>query len=646
MRKRWLKTSALMVVAAGLVGSDYAKAEESLGNDIFYDALFGIMHIRENEDFLGHKNETNFRVTPNIAIGNFVFEGDFTYGKGSTNSSAPRDKIAHVVNMHHNLFNVKTKPADDKYAEKWDTATDDEAKRKVWAEALTEKGKKELLGRMADRPRFYRNFTRVTYENEASNFKITAGDAAANVTFGSMQGPSGAGISLYRTSSMFDRKAQSTLNCQSTITILRPSFVEVTQNGSTIQGKLFAPGIYSLADIAPEVNLHDTELIITDDFNHKYTYKVNVHGDKVPLAENTDEFEFRIFVPHRFDALDPMLRKYGDNVIFSGVYRFAYSGDLTLQANAQGYNGGVKAETGYSCQTRFGLFSQAVGASFANGDGSRRAMSTQFYYLTPQMPIGTVSVAFGIIGKGYIDLGLGADQDDINKQIWDFVSSGNHGDYTNPFQETTKKTLTVKYTPCEIFKGIGISAFYKKEWEDHRAKQSGDISLTWVYKNKYKFASGIGITVDKDGRLDKDGASIPTALKADEIQRRFYVAVDIPVCDQVSLTSSYDYDDERMFYASMEFKPEAVEGLTVELDSKLHGGYGEWRAHGGKVKYECKYADFRFDHQITMRKSIGMHKNRERFFANTYIKNGEFMKKPKGSFLLYNSKKDLKSKKD
>lgn len=612
MRKRWLKSSALMVVAAGLIGSDYAKAEENLGNDIFYDALFGFMHVRENEDFLGHKNETNVRLTPNVAFGNFVFEGDFSFGKSSANSSPVRDKIADVVNSQEGVENRSN---------------------------LIATGKNQMLKRMADRPRFFRNFTRLTYENEASNFKIMVGDAPANVTFGSMQGISGAGISFYRTSSMFDRKAQSTLNSQSCITILRPSLVEVLQDGNTIQANLYAPGVYSLADIAPEVNLHNVELQITDDFQHKYCYKVDVHGDKAPLAENTDEFEFRIFVPHRFDYLDPMLRKYGENVIFSGVYRFAYNNDLTLQANAQGYNGGVKAETGYSYRTRFGLFSQAVGASFANDNGSRRAMSTQFYYLTPKLPMGTISVTFGIIGKGYIDLGVGADKEDINRQIWEYVRNDGRYEYANPFKDTTTKNLTVKYTPCEIFKNVGLSAFYKKEWEDHRSKQSGDISLTWKYKNKYVFTSGIGITVDRDGR------EIPAGLKNDEIQRRFYIAVDIPMGDQFDLCSSYDYDDDRSFYSSLEFKPAQVEGLTLELNSTLHGGYGEWRNHGGKVKYECKYADFRLDHAITMRKANGTHKNRERFYMNSYIKNGEFMKKTKNSYLLYNSKKDLQSKK-
>ena len=109
MRKRWLKSSALLVVTAGLIGSDYAKAEENLGNDIFYDALFGFMHVRDNEDFLGHKNETNFRLTPNVAFGNFVFEGDFSFGKSSANSSPARDKIADVVNSQ----NINDEPGVD-----------------------------------------------------------------------------------------------------------------------------------------------------------------------------------------------------------------------------------------------------------------------------------------------------------------------------------------------------------------------------------------------------------------------------------------------------------------------------------------------------------------------------------------------------
>lgn len=648
MNRRWLGTSAIALATSFLLGNVVADDDDASGDDFLYECLIGAYHVRENEDFWGSDNQTHFRFSPTFSFGNVVFESDFTYGTSKVWFSRNRDRIVNVLQSRWATGDYIQSTAtlggveNQNIASYMNDAVRSEAEKtavnSLYAKkTFIDKARNELIGKMANRQRFYRNYTRATYENRAKNIKVVIGDAPANVTFGGVQGPSGAGIAIYRASGMFDKSAM-TLNSQSCIAILRTSFVEILQNGQTIQGGLFAPGVYSLSDLAPEVNLHNIEVQITDDFNHKTKYKVDVHADKRPIAENTDEFEIRAFVPHRFDYLDPFVRKYSNVWAVSGVYRYGYSKDLTLQCAAQAYTGGVKAETGYSLLGGYGLLSQSIGASFANDSNSRNAMSARIFYAPPALPIGTFSFNFGIVGKGYMDLGNGEDQNDMCAKIWKLFS-GRTDDYESPYKESTTKNFTIKYTPCQIFKDVGISLFYKQFWEEHHTRYSYDLSFTWTIAKKYIFVSGIGITYDNDGR------DLPKEVKSIDMQRRFYVAVEIPVCDQVKLCSSYDYDDDRTWYNSLEYKPKQIPGLTLELTSTMHEGYGDWRAHGGKVKYECKYGDFRFDHNITMRHKPGVHKNRERIYINTYLKNGEFSKRIKNSFFISKSKDELRMKK-
>lgn len=621
MRELLLKSSVIAMIAAGFSCGGVSGSDTNTDPSFEYQCMLSAYHIRENEKFWGKDNYTNLGFSPTFAIGNWVFEGEFTYGASSANKGVVVDEVMNVAKSQQAYKTSPTFNPDGKE----NSAFDDKAKKIV-------------ARNMWDRQRFFRNYTRFTYEDPGKRYKVILGDSSSHVTFGNMQGLFGAGISIFRSADMFDRKQASVLNSQSAITILRPSLVEVVQDGCTIQANLYAPGVYALSDIAPECNLHNVEITITDDFQHGYTYRVDGNSDKIPLTEGDDEFEVRVLVPGRFDPSDPYTRRYSNTFVFSGVYRYGYSKDLTLQFNTQAYTGGLKAETGYSYSTKFGLFSQAVGISASSNMDSRRAVSAQVYYATPQLPMGTFQVSGGIVGKGYIDLGAGFEKDDIYRRIYNLVKSTTDPDYVSSSYESTTKNLSVRFIPRQIFDNVGFSFFYKQFWEDHRTKYSYDASFTWKIANKYTFVSGIGITCDRDGRT-----TVVDITKGTEIQRRFYIAVDIPVGRDVCISSSYDYDDDRSFYSSLEYKPKAIAGLTLELNSTLHNGYGEWRNHGGKVKYESTYGDFRFDHSITMRHKPGIHKNRERIFVNTYIKNNEFVKKYKNSPIVQYSRKDLRS---
>lgn len=589
-------------------------------SDFAYQFRLSGYHVRENEEFLGHKNTTNLRLTPKMLIRNLIFETDVTFGKTSQSVAPARGDLLNALKSQ----GAYTENSGYSKAKKKNTNYDTPALEK-------------FKDNTSEKARLYRSFTRVTYENEPRNFKVIVGDSPGLVTFGNMQGQSGAGVSFVRSSGMFNKRGEAVLNSQSTITILRPSLVEICQDGCTIQGTVLSPGDYSLADLAPEVNLHDISIVITDDFQHKYEYKVDGNADKNPLHDGEDEFEVRFFVPQKFDPLDPYLRKYSTTVVGSGVYRYGYTKDITLNFNTQAFSGGIKAETGYSYATKYGLLFQSIGASFANDLHRRNAMSAQLFYKTPVLPVGQLTVCFNIVGKGYIDLGATANKNDIYEKIYSLFRLNGDSDYVSPFGESTKKSLSVKYVPFKIAENVGWSFLYKQSWLDHYSRSSYDISLTWRIKDKYKFVSGIGITFDNDGReyANKD------ILKKIDLQRRFYLGLDVPVGDQISLTSSYDYDDDRALYNKIDYKPASIKGLKITMDSRLYNGCGEYRAHGAKVKYQCKYGDFRIDHNIKMRHKPGIHVNRERLYLNTYVKNNKFVKGQNESFIIQTTKADM-----
>lgn len=593
------------------VNSEPISGSQSVPSSYFEDNLdyfcnLSFYHARNNRRFWGANNETSFGVNPVISVGNFTLENDGIYGKNTTNYYSDIVK--------NSLFN-------NNYS---------------YGDKLAQSNKLKHT--------YHHGYSKLSYNDKKNNFRAVFGDISPSVTFGTMQGIAGVGFAITRYEGMYDFSGKKKINSQSAITLVYPSKVEVKHNGCIVQCSFYSPGTYSIFDLAPEARAGDGyEIKITDPMNRSYSVHVDLHGDKEVLPQGKDEFELLVVAPNRVNDFLPYGKRYEKHLLTNAVYRYGITDNITLSGSIQAYRDQFIGMVGANVKTGLGLFAQSIGISSnsdsddaVSGNNGRKAFSFETFYSTQWTKLGKLDVLFSILGKGYSDLGRGLAAEQMVREFAMFNNANDLDIFCrNEFIDSQKVHLNIRYAPVKFTEDLTLALAYDCVWQEQRKDHSYDVCVDLVLSPKLKWAFGMGLTL-RDYTL----SSKP---RENTLKKRFYVALNWHPCEQIEVSSSYDYDVDRRGDYSITYKPKKFKGLELEFNPVSKGGSQKWRSICYKIKYSNEFFDVKFDHSNN--RTLASRANKERIFFNTCFSNGKFCNLIKTHYMFTNSLHERKSKK-
>ena len=218
----------------------------------FWDGFINIKgaHERDQNNYpLGPRNSSAIAMNPVLQIKNFVFEGDFYYGRQFKYSGALTG-FRHLSKFMGNVH---------------DFSEANEKDRHLLNNAR--KGANNGLGK----PHFYRNYTRAVYINEPNDFRIVVGDTATRNTIGFQQILAGAGISIFRQSN--DGQV---LDPGLPIVVTRLSKLEVRLGNEILAVKILAPGVYTVNDFGEEAKIPGAYLKLGDQLSRSEKFILEI----------------------------------------------------------------------------------------------------------------------------------------------------------------------------------------------------------------------------------------------------------------------------------------------------------------------------------------------------------------------------------
>ncbi len=151
--------------------------------------------------------------------------------------------------------------------------------------------------------------------------------------------------------------------------IERPSDIDVTVNGATVQHLQLRPGTYNLRDLPLGTGANEVKLIITDDTGARRTEQFTTFSGYRQLAEGKNEWAITAGLP---SYLRDNERQYdsGNNYVASSFLRYGLNDALTGEFNLQGDNRAVMGSIGAISSTPWGVFGlQAASSTGSWGTG-------------------------------------------------------------------------------------------------------------------------------------------------------------------------------------------------------------------------------------------------------------------------------------
>lgn len=576
--------------------------------DYFVNLTF--QHTRENDYCWGPKNYNAFGVTPVINVGKFTLFADQIFGRSESFIGA----------LAGNSQAAKS----------------------------SSKAVKKQIAANIKRHDIERGWTRLSYSNHKTGYKISFGDVVPQLTFGPMRGIPGVGVSIYR-SNLSNENEKIVINTQTPIIVYYPSKVEIKKNGSTIQTSFLNTGIYSIFDLAPEARVLDgCDVKISDQINRSYNFVIDMHSDKKTLKKGEYAFEVYIAAPRRFYNLDPYKNSHEHEVTMNAAIQRGVYEDVTLSAAFQAYKRNIVALFGASLDTCLGLVNNSLGFStnsdkreFLNGLTTKNGATYEFYFKPKETPFGSFDVFVNVASRGYSSLG----RNYINTYqclLSDLVSilsdqAAIDTAVNNAYGESRRTRLNIRYSPIRIFEKLGVGLAYDMVWLDGSKTRSYDICFDFEASGKLNVGFGLGLT-KRGGIEEKEG--VPYLRK---FVRRMYVALCYKVTDEVEFSNSYDYDAEKISWYCINYKPKKIKGLELEFAPTLYNGTHKRKAIAWKFQYKKDWLDIRVDQQIIQRSardsSYG-HTNKQRILFNTRFSNGKFAAFKKTHYLVDHSIKE------
>ena len=222
---------------------------------------------------------------------------------------------------------------------------------------------------------FKRQSSRLVYDAPEQHLRFELGDTDALA--GSLQRSiEMLGVSVEKSASKLAPTERVAAGGRAALRIDRPSEIDVTVNGATIQHLHMRPGTYNLRDLPLATGANDIQFIITDDTGARRTEKFTAFSAANQLAAGTSEWAASAGVPS-------YLRDNGRGYQTGGEYagtaflRAGLSDTVTGEANLQGDNRVIMGSTGVTSATPWGVFG-LLGASSLGQFGTGAALDANW----------------------------------------------------------------------------------------------------------------------------------------------------------------------------------------------------------------------------------------------------------------------------
>ncbi|GHT90945.1 hypothetical protein FACS1894122_02430 [Alphaproteobacteria bacterium] len=531
-------------------------------------------HERKNEYAFGSKNASAVALTPVVTFGDVTLESDFYYGRQFTYYGVLGGKLKKDAAMHA--------VASSRFEENTTKAN------------------------------FYRTYSRLTYANKKSDFRVVIGDTSSKNTIGFQQWISGVGISIFRQGGNGE-----VINNGSGIVITRLSKVEVKLGDDILAVRVFPSGVYSIDDLPEEAKIPGTYLKISDQLSRNENLKIDYFGGYSALAQGKDDFDIIVACNNKWDVDDPHRIKYHDKPRFGANYRYGISDDVTVGAGGQMFDGSCLLDFTTIFTTGFGLISPNVSYSHQKwGDKkTTNAFGAGLFYRLPENETGiSLEVYLSVKAKGFGDLGYENEKQEERNRFFERFNDKWH-DRETSHETVSRRQITARVYTKPIF-NITPAFTFNGVWSKTEKLREYTLSLSGKIFDYATLVVSGGLTYDDlvDGKKGGKNEKAP--------DRRLTIACTIPLGDDLKVRGTYfHHDDERLrSQATITYNPSEIKGLEIEAERFSRPGHSN---PCFSVKYDGDYFNLKAEEKITNNYDNdgkkAEHINQQRFFFGTSI---------------------------
>ncbi len=206
-----------------------------------------------------------------------------------------------------------------------------------------------------------RQSSRVVYDVPESQLRFQVGDS--DPLAGALQRSIEMfGFSVEKSANKLAPGENTGASGRTVLRIERPSDIDVTVNGATVQHLQLRPGTYNLRDLPLGTGANEVKLIITDDTGARRTEQFTTFSAYRQLAEGKSEWAVTAGLPSYLRDNERMYES-GNAYVASSFLRYGLNDSLTGEVNLQGDNRAVMGSAGAITATSWGVFGLQTAAS-------------------------------------------------------------------------------------------------------------------------------------------------------------------------------------------------------------------------------------------------------------------------------------------
>ncbi len=584
-------------------------------NDGIFDGFLNIKvsHGRTGTYPFGPKNSSMIVANPYLMFGNFSIDSDFSYGR----STKYAGYLMSPVCLSKTTTNL---PAFFSEFHK-----------------ISPKMKKGFSSTI-EKSHFYRNYTRLMYDDTKHNIKIITGDVATRNVIGFQSPFSGGGISISR-----QNRNNKEINPGTPLVITKISKVEVRLGEEILRVKILEPGTYTVDDLGEEAKLPGAKIKISDQVSRSEMIDIAYFGGYGMPELGKDDFDFTVAFPHHYDIDDPYKIRYKNKPIYSGNYRITPFENITLAFGGQAYNNSYSVDFNAIFMTKYGKISPNIG--FTDTYHGEKAFGAGIYYALPNNDKGIHwEILLATKSRGYGDLGkIEEDREYFDyymNKYFSSIASSNSLLNGNVMGESSRSIVTRLYT--DPIYGYTPAFIFRGEWSNNSIKSTQrlreySISLTKSFFKCCTFTALAGLTYDDPFK----------GRNQESPDRRLTLSCCVNLGTELVMRATYSHlDGERMRkFGSITYSPESIPGLELSteytrnpgksipyISLKYSGKHGEFKAEETVV---CSY----YDKRATTKTN---HSNSQLFIAGTCLTKKGFESVKKNNFNIIRTAKDFR----
>ena len=610
------------VVCLSLIVLTYGSysEEKSETNDESYASLNGSFlnvkasHFRSDNSYpFGPDNSSMVCANPFLIFGDVTIDSDFSYGRsgkyeGFLKSPTGMSRITgNLPNFFRNSKKIRT---------------------------ASQKGFENTV----DKPHFYRNYSRIVFNDKKHDIKIIAGDVTTRNTIGFQQFFSGGGINISRQGGNGN-----VVNPGLPIVITKLTKAEVRLNGEILRVVLLAPGTYSVDDFGEEARLPGATIKLSDQLSRSEMLTVDYFSGYDMPEFGKDDFDFTVAFAHYWNVDDPYKIRYKNKPRYSGNYRFTPIENVTFAVGGQFYDNSYSCDFNVIFMTEYGKISPNIG--FTDTYKSKKAAGAGIYYALPKNCYGVHFETFlSAKGRGYGDLSKSEENNESFDQYMDryFPTLADTNGLKNGISSPENSRSIIARIYSDPIYGFTPAFIFRGEWANDHEHSTQRLREYSVSLNKTLF-KGCSVTVIAGLTYDDPSKG----RNQESPDRRLGISCNMDLNSEVSLKGTYSHmDGERMRkYASVTYTPEQIKGLEF---------CGEYTRTPGRstplfsVKYDNEYFGVKAEESIASSyederaATRNGHKNSQLFVVGTSLTAKGFRSEKRNSFNVIRVAEDFK----